>query len=300
MKSWKDHLLKSGVPLEYEVAAAMSGAGMAIEADFSFMRRDVAGLKEMSVDIAAHFYGPTENELGFELYALMECKYRSPEKTLLLLEDPNNGGFSPIILGGTVASIDAFVPFHLPLNGFVAMEQELPYVYKGVEIFDNGAIEEEVRHGIQQLRYAAPARLRHAIDFSLSSHHLEDRSAIFYTNILVTNSPLRLLNRNADIKAVRAASTLDDISTPIDMAILFSDYGPDFEDHVRSIFHSGAAERLQSAQATKTKLSRAGKKFEFYSDPVSFVSELSQAGRWTCRHIGTQFFCHIGRRSQTA
>src|SRR5437667_408851 len=42
-KGWMDHFLKSGVPLEHEVAAVMSGAGMPVDADFSFLRPDVAG-----------------------------------------------------------------------------------------------------------------------------------------------------------------------------------------------------------------------------------------------------------------
>lgn len=262
---------------------------MAVEADFPFMRRDIAGLKELSVDIAAQFYGPSENDVGFELHTLVECKYRSPEKTLLLLEDPNEE-FSPVTLGGTVASFDAFAPFHLPLNGFVAMEQELPYVYKGVEIFDGGAIEEEVRHGIQQLRFAAPALLRRMVDFDLYNGHLEERNGIFFTSILVTNAPLRLLNRSVNIQLVKSAAALDDISTPIDVAILYSDYGPDFEDHVRTIFRDDLDERMARARVVKKELSSAGKKFGFYSDPEKFVSELSHAGRSTCRHIGTQFF----------
>ena len=128
-KGWKDHLLKSGVPLEYEVAAVMSRLGMAIDADFPFLRRDIAGVKELSVDIAANWYGPTANEAGFELHTLVECKYRSPEKILLLLEDPNEE-FSPATLGGTVSSFDAWIPFHLPLDAFVPIERNLHYVYK--------------------------------------------------------------------------------------------------------------------------------------------------------------------------
>jgi len=141
-KAWKDHFLKSGVPLEYEVAAVISQAGMAVEADFSFLRRDVIGVKEWSVDIAANWYGPTEDEVGFNLNALVECKYRSPEKTLLLLEDPNDL-YPPATLGGTVLSFDALVPFHLPFNAFVPMERKLQYVYKCIEIYEQGAIQDE-------------------------------------------------------------------------------------------------------------------------------------------------------------
>ncbi|OCK59674.1 hypothetical protein [Bradyrhizobium sp. LMTR 3] len=287
-KGWKDHLLKSGVPLEYEVAALMSSADMAVDADFCFLRRDVAGVKEWSVDIAANWYGPTENDVAFGLYALVECKYRSPEKTLLLFEEPNED-FSTATLGGTVASFDALAPFELPANAFVEMERRLDFVYKGIEIFGNGAVEEDIRHGIQQLRYAAPARLRQVFDIVLSSHP-DDRLAIFFVKILVTNAPLRLVNRDVKIETIRSASTLDDISAPIDTAILFSDYGPDFEDHVRSIFESGAEDRIKAAESIKRQLAAVGKKFKFYSDPMRLAQDFAQGGGRVCRHMGTQFF----------
>jgi hypothetical protein len=285
-KGWKDHFLKSGVPLEYEVAGMLPKAGMSVDADFPFLRRDVAGAKEFSVDIASTWYGPTKNDVGFELQTLIECKYRSPEKVLLLLEDPNEES-SSAILGGTVSSFDTFTPFSLPQNAFVAMEKELQFAYKFIEIFDGGAIEEEIRHGIQQLRYASPARLRQIFDFSLLID-AADPMGIFFTKILVTNAPLRLLDRSANIEKIKTAAKLDDVSKPIDMAILFSDFGPDFEDHVRSTFESGADRRLEFAQRVKRRL--VGKKFEFASDPVWLVNDFWNGGRWTCSHIGTQFF----------
>ena len=125
-----DALLQFGCPRETDDASILTPTTPSHhEGDFPFLRRDIAGVKELSVDIAANWYGPTANEAGFELHTLVECKYRSPEKILLLLEDPNEE-FSPATLGGTVSSFDAWIPFHLPLDAFVPIERNLHYVYK--------------------------------------------------------------------------------------------------------------------------------------------------------------------------
>jgi hypothetical protein len=287
-KGWKEHFLRSGVPLEYQVALLMAAEDMAVDADFSFIRRDVGGFKEWSVDILAEWYGPTSNNLKYELNALVECKYRSPEKCVLFLEEPNDQ-FSPVTLGGTVSSFDTLVPYHLWLNAFVSLEEKLPYVYKGIELHDKGAFDEDFRHGIQQLRYATPAVLRRALDHGLYGHYSE-ALAIFVTRILVTNAPLRILNRGADIKAIREASNLDEISHQCETVILYSDSGPDFEDHFRLTFESGTKDRLEAAQSFESYLAKAGKKFGIRSDPVNLIEGLSKAQRFECLSVGRQFF----------
>ncbi len=287
-KGWKEHLLKSGIPLEYEVAACLLNADMAVDADFSFLRRDIGGIKELSVDIAARDYGPGADDIGYELNLLVECKYRSPEKTLLLLSYPE-GSYTPVTLGGTFAVFDAFVPYHISLDAFVGLEEKYDYVYKGVEVYEHGAIEDEIKHGIHQLRYAAPVFFRRFFDFQLGMHP-EDRCAIFYTAILVTNAPLRLLKPNVGIEAIRQASSLEDISTPIDTAILHSGYGPDFEEHVRTVFQVDDARRKEMAEELTAELIQAGKKFGFRDDPVSVIKEHASGDNWACRHMGSQFF----------
>jgi hypothetical protein len=112
-KIWKDHFLRSGVPLEYEIAKLLTLEGMSVDADFSFSRNDIVGTKEWSVDLGATSYGPSPNKLNYELDALIECKYRAPGKVFLFLEEPSKN-YSPVTLGGTTASFDQFVPHILP------------------------------------------------------------------------------------------------------------------------------------------------------------------------------------------
>lgn len=52
-KDWKDVLLRSGVPLEYEVGQLLAKKGFDVDADFPYMRKDVEGEKEHSIDVMA-------------------------------------------------------------------------------------------------------------------------------------------------------------------------------------------------------------------------------------------------------
>jgi hypothetical protein len=287
-KGWKDFLLRSGVPLEYDVALMLAREGMSVGADFSYLRRDLTGFKESSIDLTATWYGPGENNVKYELSSIIECKYRSPEKVILLLNNPNIK-FPPEILGGTVTIFDEFVPYHFPLNTFEQLERKLDFVYKAIELHDNGAHDDEMRYAIQQLRYATPAYLRSTFDFGITPN-LEEAIAVFFSKILVTNAPLRLLSSGVDIKAIRAAKRLEDISTPIDTAILYSDYGPDFEDHARFVFGVEAEERKRRAEQVKHELVARGKEIDFLTDPVDLVEDLRKASRSKYHHIGTQFF----------
>lgn len=289
-KHWKDHLLRSGVPLEYEVAGIFSNEKMSVAADFSFMRKDLAGPKEWSVDIHAHWFATSrdENTIYFELNVLAECKYRSPEKSILLIEDPNKH-YSAATLGYTVSSIDVYAPYTFETKAFQKIDETLPIVYKGVEIHEGGAFEDDLRHGFQQLRYATPLMLKEMLDFNLGGHP-EDICGGFFTKILVTNSPILLMNKSVDIEAIKNAQDLADISRPIDIAIYFSDYGPDFEDHFRSTFRDNSKKRLLYAKQTRSRLQMEGKDFGILNDPVSYVEGLSNANRFDVRAVGTQFF----------
>lgn len=288
-KSWKEHLLKSGVPLEYEVARILADEGMGVEADFSFLRQDVSGKKEFSVDIASTFYGcEDDGDIKFEFRALIECKYRSREKTILLLPDPNVD-FPPMTLGGTVGIIDHFSEFDIRSVSFVSLEEKMKYVYKVLEVYDGGAFQEDLRHGFQQLRYAVPSYLAHMIDFDMRAHP-NDVSPMFFTKILVTNAKLRLMNDGVSMSDISKSSSIEEISSELDRAIFYSDYGPDYEKHFQSAFEPGNVERLSIAKSLRKRISSSGKVLNDRTDPENFIRRMSRAERWECGKWSTQFF----------
>lgn len=288
-ENWKKHLLQSGIPLEYQVARILADEGMSVDADFSFVRQDGANQKEFSVDIKAGWYGGSRSgSANFDLQLLVECKYRAPHKSILFLPDPNSI-YPSYTLGGTVSGFDLFVPYFLPYDAFVEVEHGVEIVYKAVETSSEGAVEKDIRHGIQQLRYAAPALLRQMFDYQLSSHPSEV-IPIYLAKILVTNAPIRVLHSQCDIARIEAASSLDELSENINTVIMFSDYGPDFEDHFRRLFSNNIQRRIEGASILRDHLSRQGKSMSKFCDPVQFLERLSSGSRYECRSVSTQFF----------
>jgi hypothetical protein len=71
-KSWKDHLLSSGVPLEYSVIRIFEGLGIMNPGEYRYERKtDIGASQIFSVDVQA-----TQYDVGRDLYieCLVECK----------------------------------------------------------------------------------------------------------------------------------------------------------------------------------------------------------------------------------
>lgn len=288
-KNWKDHLLRSGVPLEYQVARMVAEHGMSVDADFAFVRRDISGEKEWSVDIAATEF--VDNRKGNVLYQnslLIECKYRSPEKIMLFIGDPNIE-YSPITLGRTIQAIDFHTPHHISTSAFEAMDREITFAYKGIEIHETGAVEQDIRHAIQQLRYAIPLNIKRRIDFGINAHP-SDVIPMFFANILVTNAQIRVMADGIDLKAIGRANSIEEISNAASYVGLYSDYGPDYETHFRSVFADQHEERVQSARHVGDRLALSGKELGSFDSPTRYVEDLRSADRYLCSIFSTQFF----------
>ncbi|WP_346294845.1 hypothetical protein LRC39_15225 [Rhodopseudomonas sp. P1] len=288
-KTWKEHLLKSGLLLEYEVASLLANQDMAVDADFSYLRRDSAGTKECSVDISATWFSDESSGLEFEVRLLVECKYRSPGKLFVFIEEPNRE-FSPITLGDTVNALDQFTPYELGEKPLTDLEATFRFAYKGIELSNDGAFNQELLHGIQQLRYATPALLRHALSFNMSLHPDDAARPIFFAKILVTNAPIRMLHSDINIQKIMEADSIESVSSSPDSVILFSDYGPDYEDHFRSTFSDSKEHLRELSQDIRERLLAAEIPLDNLTNPAVFIENLSTANRFEARALSTQFF----------
>jgi hypothetical protein len=290
-KTWKDYILRSGAPLEYEVARAMSKSGFEVSADLSYLRRELDGSKEHSVDIFASFWGEPAT---FAAHLLVECKYRSPEKSLLLLQDPNVD-IAVSNLGGTVVCVDHFVPFYLGTNAFLEMEADCPLVYKGVEIHEkDNAVDVEFRRAIQQLRFGMPAALHRAVESSIfnTEASVDDTHAIFLAPVLVTNAPLLVLKEEVDIKTIENAEDLSEIAERTGMAVLFSQHGPEYVQH----FH-GAMQQLvigdfadSFIRLLEKSIRKKRKKIRCHESPAQILRDMRGDDQAWCYETGDQFY----------
>ena len=153
---WKDRLLKSGVPLEHAAATLVVNRGFSITSDYIFGRVDSGMPRDFSVDVRAVSYLPQNDpgRIDGTLNLLVECKYRT-DAHWVFIEDPNLPDMSPFTLGGTLNVIDGFSRFEIPADPIVSFESKFPMCYKAIEIrAEKEVFEAEIRHGINQLRYA--------------------------------------------------------------------------------------------------------------------------------------------------
>lgn len=288
VKDWKEVLLRSGVPLEYEVGQLLASKGFDVDADFPYMRKDVEGEKEHSIDVMAEKPLDTGRADSSHISLLVECKYRSPEKTLLLFEAPLSPN-TPLHVAGTVHAYDEFVPYYLKGDCFRKVEEDLSIVYKGVELHTNDAVERDFRRSVEQLRYAAPVALRRGLDMTLFGHPA-DNGAWFFAKVVVTNARIMLVGGDVDVARVQAADRLEDVAEEIDGAILFSEYGPDYERHFKGVFADVADEMTESAKRVGKYVKEKGKKVDAISKATDKVRDLLAGRRNECRELSTQFF----------
>lgn len=207
---------------------------------------------------------------------------------MLLFENPPSPN-SIAMPGCTVHAYDEFVPYYLKGDCFTRFEHDLPIVYKGLELHGNDAVERDFRRSVEQLRYAAPVALRRAFDMTFFGHPA-DNGAWFFAKVIVTNARVMLVHGDVDVARVQAADKLEEVAEDIDAAILYSEYGPDYERHFRGVFADVKEEMEGCAKEVAKYVKEQGKKVDAISKPKDKVRAILDGSRSECREISTQFF----------
>jgi len=233
-KDWKNKLISSSLPLEFEAARVLVSQNFSVTADYTYARDDSGIAKDFSVDLLARAFTPftNPNKITASLELLVECKQRNPNTKWLFLPDINRGDLSPITIGITLRAVDEFHKGFFPSSSTIAFDRDGPFCYKGTEIDENtGRVDDsELKHGISQLQYALPRLLTDNILFQLRCHE-DDNVPFLFCPILLTTSKLFILNRKVNINDIRTAKSLNDIAKCVPYLFLYSDCGPDFEKH---------------------------------------------------------------------
>lgn len=236
---WKDKLISSSFPLEYEAAKILVENNFMIDSDYTYSRSDLGTQKDFSVDINATAYIPYENdnEIESEINILVECKQRKKSVKWLFLPDPNKDDFSSFTLGHTLNVIDEFSKEFIESNATISLDENTPLCYKGIEvdINDGRVYDNELRHGLHQLQYAMPRLLKDNIIHSVYSHE-EDNKPFFMCSILLTTATLHVANKSLSIAKVEDSSDIEDISDTVPYLITYLDHGPDFKEHCKNEF----------------------------------------------------------------
>lgn len=223
-KKWKDFLLKSGVPLEYEVKQLLDKHGCISNYEFTYLRPDENEIiNEFSYDInASYIYG------GHLFELMVECKYRD-QSTNWIFTPENYQGIDEIEHYSFLNPNDHFTQ----KNKFSRLDYEPygPLCGKGIEINSDAQNPKTISQAIHQLSYAMAEKvvsgMEHQIEELLSSSEV-----IFYAvPIIVTTANLYRLKNDITIQEIKTSNEISEISTKEDCLILKTPTGKHLENY---------------------------------------------------------------------
>jgi hypothetical protein len=230
---WKDYLLKSGLPLEYEVKQFLDSRNCISSFEYSYLKPDENSIiNEFSFDIDSAFI---EKEHFFKF--LIECKYRDPS---------TNWFFLPTQYGGP--SELRHTSFLHP-NDHFTKATKFPYRYpelpvfakacqKGIEITSEGQNPKTITQAATQISYAMAEIIVDDMVHQIEEY-LTTSEVIFYNiPIIITTANLYRINENVTIEDIKANDDILKIATKEDCIVLETKIGKDLEKHNRKVFQN--------------------------------------------------------------
>ena len=282
---WKDRLLSSSVPLEYETGKLLVEKGFFVDFDYKYQRLDNQLEKEFSIDLKAGGFYPflKDSEIEAKIDILIECKYRNPDVTWLFVPDINEDEYSLFTSKGAIKLIDEFTEFHYKGILFDSMNGFGLRVVKGIEINNrtNEVHDTGIHHGINQLSYVLPSLIEDHIFENLSSD-LGECHPYFLIPILVTSADLRILSDDFSTEKIKESNNFEDFSESVPYLFFHTDVYPSFKLHCRNTFatipfSANQQERLKYFKELRTieKIDLKNRNFDdFYSNPSILLDGL--------------------------
>jgi hypothetical protein len=288
---WKNALLMSSMPLEFEAARLLAQEGFAINSDFRYGFHEGETRREKAIDLHARLRMEMTGggETGVPLELLVDCVHRPPNAAGLFLPDLNPEGLSPASPGRTLRMVDQFSPFVISPDAAVGFDQNLPLCYKGMEVnLETGEVDEGLfRQGMWRLQNPLPRLLSENIQIQLTALRHENRPFLFCP-VLLTTSELYVLRPDITLEGIAAAEDVRDVGTRTPYLVIYSDMSPDFRrrcvtefDRLRPLLRDEKAEEIER------------KKARFYGDrinlPFTILDALMAADYFYLNAFFTQF-----------
>jgi hypothetical protein len=206
-KNWKNLLLKSGLPFEYEVKQKFVENQCTVWDEYQYSKLDENNIeKDFSYDLDANYWR------GCSIDFMIECKYKTKETDWFFL--PDSYAYQDEVVSDDFFNItDYFVNerFKFGRTNFREKEYLGPLCQKGVEIFENNYVESNIRKAINQISYAFVEKIIQGIDEQLNVETFYD-TAFVSIPIIVTNAKLNIINVDISTQDIKKANKVEDIS----------------------------------------------------------------------------------------
>jgi len=228
---WKDHLLKSSLPLEQLVAEKLIKKNLQIAGEYPYIRPNEQNINtEFSVDLHAYATYAKGGVTSTRLNYLIECKYNYPGVKWVFT--PHTNGLGNPLFSYTISHEENEILFHLwELSRYIPFY--IPICTRGIELHNNGFDPNIIFHGLNQLLYGMPNLIfQEANIVKHRSYRVNigvDESIIYL--ILVTTADLFVLKTNQSLEIYHTAKSLDDIAEKVDVLLVEQELGPNLQQY---------------------------------------------------------------------
>lgn len=292
-ETWKQALLDSNMPLEYEAAQTLVAEGFAVGAGFKHARHEQPPVAETAVAMHAVGEPPFSRENGAHgrLDLLVECRHCFPGARFLFLPDPNPAPSKPVPAGHAIRAVDQFSPYVIENNAGKDFERSAAFCYRGLAINpETGQADPEALEAdIDGLQYALP-RLFSENVINVFSGPPEQNLPFFFCPILVTTARIWVAKpERMSVEAVQKAERISQFADERPYLILYSDYGPDFRSQCR--YQCRALEILlhESDEAMSIEQRKARYYQSRWNLPFTLIDGLLTGERYHLNRFFTQF-----------
>jgi hypothetical protein len=229
-KIWKDHLLKSSLPLEYDVLKYLDQRGAIADFEYSYLKADESKtVKEFSYDVDASYILPPHY-----VDLMIECKYRHQSTNWVFIPE-EYGGPSEVYQNSFLHASDHFTKkLKFPYDGNFPLEFA-PLCSKGIEIGTTGDNSKSIIQACTQLSYAFAEKM---VDGMLNqADQLLGGDIIFYhIPIIITTAKLFRLRSNVSIEVIEHSEVIDQVADEHDCLVLKHRTGLDLRNHSQNVF----------------------------------------------------------------
>ncbi|MEZ4528562.1 MAG: hypothetical protein R2941_21825 [Desulfobacterales bacterium] len=288
---WKEALLLSNMPLEFDAARVLVDEGFVVNSDFRYAWDSTGMARDSAIDLHARtfFPFPESPDRAAQVELLVDCRHRSPETAGIFLPDPNPGGSSRSSGGNSVRVIDQFSPYLVPQDALIAFDADMPVCYKGMEVnLVSGEVDETLfTAGIWQLQNPLPRLLTENVLAFLTGPRTAN-FPFFFCPVLLTTSVLYVLKKDIRLDEIEHAENVQELGTQTPFLIMCSDMSPDFR--ARCISESG---RLKPLLRTEKAMEIEMKKARYYNShfnlPFTIIDALNAADYYYLNSFFTRF-----------
>lgn len=218
---WKNHILKSGVPLEHDTKLVLKDLAIVAPKEYEYIKMNEYGIPTtFSIDI---YCSKIYKDMGLWLDLLIECKYKHDSIKWLFISDFFDTLFKSGIPRDAFIFLDQLVDDRKINNEYLnSFSNKYDLASRGIELLDKKYNPAAIREGIYQLRFGI-------VDLVSSQIHqqfndIQQKKSAKWINvvipIIVTTAELWVTKPEFSMEKIRGVEHFEDLAEKTDFLFL--------------------------------------------------------------------------------